>query len=254
MDIVGIILICVIFAAAAGGVFAFFKIKAKMREASQTFFGTDSFIEGYKNQQSVLADTPRSIPSMTGIYLPQIQRDFPDFNYTQFKASAQSVLLSFLNCIESKSEYSGGHASQNLHNQVKAIVDDLTSGGFTVKYDSPKIHRTEIARYVKAKGICSVYFQSAIEYYYSKYDQSGKITDGSEDLKRQTVYEIELNYIQDAAKANAGTTNNALGVTCPNCGAPVTNLGSKYCEYCGTGIKEINIYSWSFNSVSEVIK
>ena len=38
---------------------------------------------------------------------------------------------------------------------------------------------------------------------------------------------------------------------CPNCGAPVKTLGEKFCQFCGTAIKEINIRSWKFNSVNE---
>ena len=44
---------------------------------------------------------------------------------------------------------------------------------------------------------------------------------------------------------------SAIGINCPNCGAPVKNLGQKYCDYCGTGIREINVRSWSFESVKE---
>ena len=35
---------------------------------------------------------------------------------------------------------------------------------------------------------------------------------------------------------------------CQNCGA---EAHGKFCEYCGTGIKEINIYSWKFNRIFE---
>ena len=40
-------------------------------------------------------------------------------------------------------------------------------------------------------------------------------------------------------------------MNCPNCGAPVKTLGEKFCQFCGTAIKEINIRSWKFNSVNE---
>jgi endogenous inhibitor of DNA gyrase (YacG/DUF329 family) len=47
---------------------------------------------------------------------------------------------------------------------------------------------------------------------------------------------------------------SAMGVNCPNCGAPVKNLGQKFCEYCGTGITEVNIRSWKFDSIREQTK
>ena len=42
-----------------------------------------------------------------------------------------------------------------------------------------------------------------------------------------------------------------IRVTCPNCGAPVTNLGAKFCEYCGAGIIELNVHAWSFENIEE---
>ena len=37
--------------------------------------------------------------------------------------------------------------------------------------------------------------------------------------------------------------------TCPACGG--ANTG-RFCEYCGSGVKEINIRSWSFNDIKEL--
>ena len=39
---------------------------------------------------------------------------------------------------------------------------------------------------------------------------------------------------------------------CPNCGAPLTSLGAKHCEYCGTPIIEYNIKAWTFSNIDEV--
>ena len=41
-------------------------------------------------------------------------------------------------------------------------------------------------------------------------------------------------------------------LTCPNCGAPVTRLGSKFCEYCGSGLREISVRVWSINKITEI--
>ena len=46
-------------------------------------------------------------------------------------------------------------------------------------------------------------------------------------------------------------TDGALGITCPNCGAPITNLGAKFCEYCGAGVVELNVHAWSFENIEE---
>ena len=80
-------------------------------------------------------------------------------------------------------------------------------------------------------------------------DSDGNVINGDRDVKLQTVYDVELLYVQDADAM--GVYNEGLGLTCPNCGAPVRNLGQKFCEYCGTGVIEVNTRVWKFNSVKE---
>ena len=46
-----------------------------------------------------------------------------------------------------------------------------------------------------------------------------------------------------------GVYGEGLGLSCPHCGAPVRNLGQKFCEYCGSGVIEVNTRVWKFNSV-----
>ena len=33
--------------------------------------------------------------------------------------------------------------------------------------------------------------------------------------------------------------------------APITNLGAKFCEYCGAGVMELNVHAWSFENIEE---
>ena len=53
--------------------------------------------------------------------------------------------------------------------------------------------------------------------------------------------------IQDLSKIKDLAT--AVGVTCPNCGAPITGLGSKFCEYCGTGVTPVDTRVWKLHRV-----
>ena len=91
-------------------------------------------------------------------------------------------------------------------------------------------------------------FQSAIEYLYYK-EKDGKLLDGDKVRLTQTKYNIELVYIQNADLAGG---SNAVGTTCPNCGAPVTNLGAMYCEYCGLAVTTVNIKVWNLHQFYEV--
>ena len=57
-----------------------FYIKSKVSKFSREAFGTSDFFKGYNEQKKKLSETPRSVHSATGIYLPQIHKDFPEFD------------------------------------------------------------------------------------------------------------------------------------------------------------------------------
>lgn len=189
-----------------------------LRRLSQAAFGTDSLIEGLERQADELAATPKSVSGMTRIFEPQIQRDFPDFHLEQFKKQAEDALLAAL------------------------------QGNETERYEQVHIYQTEIANYIKSQGRCVITFQSAVSYFYYK-EIDGKITAGNKERREQTKYNIEMAYIQDEKQAGA---DNAFGTTCPSCGAPVTNLGAMYCEYCGLAVTPVNHKVWSVLDCYEV--
>ena len=90
--------------------------------------------------------------------------------------------------------------------------------------------------------------QSAVEYFYSKV-RDGKVIDGSKERKTQTKYNTELIYIQDIDLAEF---DHAIGMSCPNCGAPIKTLGEMRCEYCGTKVTPVNTKVWSLHKIYEV--
>jgi hypothetical protein len=79
-------------------------------------------------------------------------------------------------------------------------------------------------------------------------DREGKVLSGSRDTLFQAKYETDLIYIQDRSLVE-NDSDSVIGLSCPNCGAPITTLGEKFCRYCGSGIIELNIHAWSFSDV-----
>lgn len=47
-------------------------------------------------------ETPCSVCGMTRLILPQIAEDFPEFSYSEFKARAETLLLSYFTAITQK--------------------------------------------------------------------------------------------------------------------------------------------------------
>ena len=66
----------------------------------------------------------------------------------------------------------------------------------------------------------------------------------------QPRYDMEWIYIQDAERYGQAA-GGAVGVSCPNCGAPIKNLGAKFCEYCGSAVEVINSRVWSLEHIKE---
>ncbi|MGN0352307.1 MAG: TIM44-like domain-containing protein [Roseburia sp.] len=230
------------------GYVVYYQIKRKIERLSVSMFGTKNFINGYEKQMEELSTTPKSVTGMTRLMEPQIQRDFPDFNWLQFRDKAENMLISALQAIEERNPLLVTEASEEVKNQITNRIHLNETEGITEVFDRIKIHQTEIANYEKKQGKCVIKLQSAVEYiHYKKKD--GQMIEGSEDRLEQTRYNVELLYVQNTAIAGMA---NAVGTTCPNCGAPITNLGAKFCEYCGSAVEEINIKVWSLHSFYEV--
>lgn len=248
---IGLIVFLVILFVLVGGIaIAVFKIRSGLRSISKDVFGTDSIMDGLHQQKISLSETPRSLQAMTPIYIPKIEKDFPEFDYSAYKRKCESVLRSYFNAIEDKNaDLLREEVSENLKNSVRSIVYDLESKNYRQYYDNITIHQTEISRYIKNGSTVTIVFVSSVGYVAYCEDGNGKIIFGEKESKTQTIYETELVYVQDVQKI--ATSDSALGINCPNCGAPVTNLGNKFCEYCGAGLKEVNIRAWKFHSVRE---
>lgn len=109
------------------------KVNEAKRAASNiatTVWGTDDIKEIVNQNDMEIRETPKSVSAMTSIYLPILQRDFPDLNWDEFK-----------------------------HNAVTELKMHLSRS-----YDSFKVHRTELYSYVKNSGTCTAVFQSSVEY------------------------------------------------------------------------------------------
>lgn len=231
--------------------YAYRTIRAKVRRFSRMAFGTDSLSEGFEQMESEYATTPKSVSAATGLYLPRVTKDFPDFHYDEMKERAENVLVSYLRSIDADNPLLLTEGTEELKDQLAMRVEMLRSQETEEHFSQINIHRTEISQYRKQRGRCSVVFQSAVEYFYYYKQKNGDILKGSPDTRMQAKYDVECIYIQDRDKVS-GIREAALAVNCPNCGAPLSGLGAKVCAYCDTPIVELNIRSWNFSDVKEI--
>lgn len=245
----GLIGAAVVLAVFAGAGFAgYHYAKGKLARLSQSLFGTNSFIEGWNRQADVLAKTPKSVSGMTRVFAPQIEKDFPDFNLGQFKNKAENMLISALKAIDANNPALLTEPTEELRKQVENQISQNRSEDVREVFERIKIHQTEITNYVKKDGTCKIVFQSAVEHMHYK-SRNGQVIEGDSKRLTQTKYNIEVVYIQDEQLVKI---DNAVGTTCPSCGAPIKKLGAMYCEYCGLAVTPINLKVWTFHKFYEV--
>lgn len=194
------------------------KIKRKMRQLASTpevqvlRYVAKHLSEGDLTQPD--ASKPRSLAGMDRLCLPQIAKDFPEFNWSEWKTQIETELRKKL-----EREY------QKVH-----------------------IHRTVISRYQKEKGLCRILCESAVEYEkMTEYEKTPEMQSELHSNLIQTVYETELVYVYEDAK----TAGAAVSLICPNCGAPIRKLGLKKCEYCGSVLEVQNKKAWRLLEMRE---
>lgn len=250
--IISIIVILVLILVIIGIIYyAYRQIRRKVRQTALNLFGTSDITQAATQMKQEYATTPKSVSAMTSLLLPKISSDFPDFEYNEMKERANNVLTSYLRAVTAANTAILQDGNTELKQQLENHIEMLNSNGQKEHFDSVKIHRTEINQYRKAAGRCIITFQSALECFHYLTNEDGQVVSGDKVYKYQTKYNTDLIYIQDRDKIE-NELDNALGLNCPNCGAPISSLGAKFCEYCGTAIIEINIHAWSFSHIQEI--
>ena len=189
----------------------------------------------------------RSISGMTNLLLPTIQGDFPEFNVNELFAKTETALRKTLNSIEEKNK-DYVKDMPLIRNSISNIIDDYSSADISVHYDDIEFHKFAIYKYERNDGVATVTVSTSVGYYYKKI-KNDKLIEGDNNLKKQTRYRCDFIYIYDESLVPGDA--KVLAINCPNCGAAISCLGHKHCEYCGTSIKEINLKSWEFSSYEE---
>lgn len=215
----------------------FFKVRNKLSEFSKTAFGTEDIIKGIKNQELETISEAKTLTGMEKLDLPRLMNDFKDLNINELKRESEKKIVKCLNAIETKD-------IKNIKEEILKVwinsrLEDLKDNN--VSYDEIKFHNTILNRYEKNDAIATIKIHTALEYIYSKNNKSPQ--------KVQTRFELEYIYIIDEDKISSQV--KGIGLNCPNCGAPIKNLGSKSCSYCGSGVIDIVKRTWVLNNIKE---
>ncbi len=215
----------------------FFYIKKRLSDLSNQVFGTPNIIDGFKNQELELSETPKSVSSMDSVLIPKIKRDFPELDINEIKSIAENSLLKYFKSLEKGKVQHQDSISNKLNSKIVNDIDNLSKFEESIK--STKIHRTVINSYKNSNGACIITFQSSLEYL--KETKKGH-------KKIQSRYNTDMIYVYDETKVDG---EYGVSLNCKNCGAPIKELGVKSCPYCGTGIIIKNSKIWKIDDIYE---
>ncbi|MBR2712686.1 MAG: hypothetical protein IKE73_03145 [Bacilli bacterium] len=218
--------------------FCYLYIRSKTRGFLSQYFGTTSLSEALETSKVEAESTPKSLSGMDSIYSSRIKRDFPHLNINELKSKAESMILKTFDAIEN-GDKDAFKAYERLNTFINSRIDDYKDN--EVHFYSTKVHRTVLNRYENVDGIATLRFQSSVGYTIETKKNGSK--------KVQTRIQTEFIYIVDEEKVNF--EKKALGLNCPNCGAPIKGVGEKKCIYCGSGIEDIVKRSWTMNNLAE---
>lgn len=213
------------------------KLKRKLRGFISGVFGTSDIGDAIRQIDLEALQTPKSLSGTESMAAPLILKDFPEMSLDELKSKNIDKIYGVFTAIEEEN-YGEFADNEAVKNQIASMISDIKSNGMRI--DSLNIHKQVINRYIRNADNAVIRFQTAIEY-------RKKTPENSTGVKIQERVQTEWIYMLDRSNFKMGTT---AAVNCPNCKAPITNYGEKFCQFCGTAVIVDYKRTWDFNSIT----
>ncbi|NLL80170.1 MAG: hypothetical protein GX234_10385 [Clostridiales bacterium] len=185
-----------------------------------------------RENETMLETTPKTLSVRESLYLDSIQRDFPELNLELAKSYVNEIVTDYLHCLES------GDTSELEKDCTENMVSQAISRKDGKPYRNLKFHRTVVSDYRKSAAEAKLVFQTACEYTLEMGKKRRKVV--------QTRFEVQYSYY---LKETANNSSEVL--RCSYCGAPVEQVGTKICKYCGNGVVDTIKRTWKFSDIRE---
>ncbi|MCI8347308.1 MAG: hypothetical protein HFJ12_05145 [Bacilli bacterium] len=215
----------------------YFVIMIKLKKLSRKIFGTSDIGKVIQTGEFLDEETPKSLSSLDNLYLDQIKRDFPEMNINELKSLVETNIIECMDAIEEKNIKGLKTTNEKIRRYVLAKIRDLKDNH--IEYKDIKFHKTVVSKYENKKGIATIYFGTAFEYFYKK--NQGVFHKKQDRIITECIYVIDFEQVDSKIKS--------LGLNCPNCGAPIKALKYKKCSYCNSGVIDLVTRSFTINNM-----
>lgn len=185
----------------------------------------EGLIDEIKTADEKARTTPRSLTSVESLLLPQVLKDFPEYNSAVIAQRVKTdARLYYESAAAGELLYKNG-VSTALRENIR--LPENVKGGIIV-------HKVALTAYNKSQRDRLITYQAAVQY----------------DTKDDDVNQVRLNLQYIAAYTN-DFQNEIKVIKCPNCGAPVPSVGDKVCRYCGAALRVSAGQGWVLVDVHE---
>lgn len=248
--ILGFLGACIGIIVGIGIIIAFIYVKVRKTVGPANMKTLVDAAKNAKNFEQEEYTRHKNVSGITKLIEPTILKDFHDFNKELLYSKVEKNLAKIFTALEEKSlaEVKKDKELIYLYSTINDNIKDMEENNINIKYDEVKFHSHAIKDYLKSKGKATITISSSLEYYYKNDSENYKKKDLN-NLKKQTRFTTQFVYVYDETQFKHN--ENAIVVSCSNCGAPLGKLGAGNCQYCGTYIEPINLKNWYMVSYKE---
>lgn len=167
----------------------------------------------------------KSVGGSNAMYLPRIQKDFPEFHLSDAELAISAFIDEYLRFkYKNIDKFSESYLDPLLDNTINKLefanISDII------------INKISIFSYIKTEDYATIIFNVSVGY-------------NQDDIRKETRYEVDYTF---KLKEN---NIKSKALSCPNCNGKLPDSSVKVCPYCGAKVIMDTIMSWQFSRIKE---
>ena len=184
-----------------------------------------------------LGPTERSIPDVTKLFLPAINRDFPAFNWPEERVAIEKRIVSVLAARQALDLSKLSAPSESLRERVRLAIEDDRMNELTRSFSDIVIHKTAIADYKNQPTLTEIRLVSSIGFTASLAAPHRVETSVTSVLVHAQSVNVKSGY------------QKIVGISCPHCGAPLPRADTRICPFCKSALVQTDSMVWSLEEI-----
>ena len=223
LPLVGLVIVAIVVGAIVAKIIK--GIKRATRQVKAVVRDVSSIARTVKQVADAAEEIPtiKSIGGATAVFLPTIQRDFPDFHNSSAESDIRTFVTEYINIAYGELD---NFKTSSISSVVELKPNKVKTGSVT----NIVFNKIAIYDYKKTKEYATIQYRVSVGF-----DLDGK--------RIETRYVVGYTYqLENESIATAQ-------VKCTVCGAPIENLSLGKCPYCDAAFIKDTIMSWDITSV-----